>query len=99
MPKLSIAPKSNEALSQAVLSFKEIKAKIKFLENELLPHKQVIELACSKTENGKIVTEEFSLTLAVIQKENFKLKDARLLLGDKLSPFISLSTYTALTVK
>lgn len=104
MSKLNVVPVSNEneALTQAVLSYKELKAKIAFLENELKPHKEVLELAASKTKDGIIQTPDFKITLTVAQRETFSLKQARITLPsdalEALEPFISVSMYMTLRV-
>lgn len=101
MSKLSVAknaPLKSQVLNQHVLSYKEIKAKLAFLENELKPHKEAIEDACAQTVDGVIITGEYKITLTIAQRESLKLKDAKAVLGDKLNPFISSSTYTILRV-
>lgn len=97
MKTLKIAPQTNE-LDQAVLTYQEIKSKIAFLENELKAPKAIIEDAASKTQDGKIVTASYKITLSVAERENFSLKNAKAVLGDALSPFISTSCYTTLRV-
>jgi len=93
-----VAPKSPATLLQAVLAYKDIKAQITFLEEQLKGHKETIEAAASNTPDGKIVTEHFKVTLSICERENFKLKDAKIVLGDALAPFISTSAYTMLKV-
>jgi hypothetical protein len=91
-------PQTNE-LDQAVLTYQEIQAKIKFFENELKKPKAILEAAASATADGKIVTEKYKITLTVVQRENFSLKNARATLGEAaLSPFISTCAYTQLRV-
>ena len=72
-----VAPKSPATLLQAVLAYKDIKAQITFLEEQLKGHKETIEAAASNTPDGKIVTEHFKVTLSICERENFKLKDAK----------------------
>ncbi len=100
MSNLKVASLALETkqLDQAVLSYKEIKAKISFLENELKTHKEVIEAAASKTADGKIITQDYKITLTIAERENFSLKNAKAVLGDSLKPFISTSAYTTLRV-
>lgn len=88
-----------DAINQAVLSYKEIKAKITYLENELKTHKEVIEEAAKSTENGSIIREEWKVVLTIAERESFSLKNAKAVLGEAtLKPFISTSTYTVLRV-
>lgn len=100
MSNLKIVPASAEmeALSQAVLSYKEIKAKIAFLENELKTHKETIEQAASQTQDGKIITENFKVSLSVFEVKNFDKAGAMATLGDKLTPFFSVGLQKRLVV-
>lgn len=97
--KLAQIAVEETVLLQSVLSYKELKSKIAFLENELKTHKEVIETAASQTPDGKIVTEKFKITLSIAERENFSLKTARAVLGeDVLKEFITVSAYTTLRV-
>lgn len=101
MKKLTVVPgiQDGEALTQAVLSYREIKAKITFLENELKAHKNVIEDAASKTKDGVIITSEYKITLSIAERESFSLKQAKAVLGEEvLKDFISRTPYTTLRV-
>ncbi len=99
MKSLSQLHLETDPLLQSVNAYKEIKAKIAFLESQLQEHKDAIESAASKTEDGKIVTEAYRVTLSIASRENFSLKNAKATLGeDALAPFISTSTYTRLLV-
>ena len=101
MSNLKIAKVSpqTETLDQAVLTYQEIKAKIAFLENELKAPRAIIEEAASKTEDGKIITASYKITLSIAERENFSLKNAKAVLGEAaLKPFISTSAYTTLRV-
>lgn len=102
MSKLTIAKieaKSQNELTQAVLTYKELKAKIAFLEAELKAPKAVIEAACEKTADGSIITEDFKVSLSIQERETFSLKNAKAVLGEEaLKPFISKTVYSTLRV-
>lgn len=92
-------PQVTETLNQAVLTYKELKAKITFLENELKSSKEIIEAALSQTQEGSIITENWKASLSISQRESFSLKNAKAILGEEaLKPFISNSVYTSLRV-
>lgn len=95
---LKVAQEVN-GLDSAVDSYKSIKAKIAFLEEQLKPCKEVIEEAARQTPDGTIITENYKVTLSIACRENFSLKNAKAALGeDALAEFISTSTYTILKV-
>jgi hypothetical protein len=96
-PKLVSIPQAND-VDLAVATYKDISAKIKFLEEQLKAPKEVIEAAAAQTADGKIVTPEYKVTLSIVTRENFSLKNAKPVLGSALDPFISKSTYTQLKV-
>ena len=86
--KVAVAP-STESLDVAVASYKDIKAKIAFLEEQLKASKAIIENAASQTADGKIITPDYKITLSIAERENFSLKNAKAVLGDALNPFHS----------
>jgi len=88
-----------ETLNQAVLTYKELKAKIKFLENELKAPKETIEAAVSNTQNGVIITEAWKISLSVFQTERFELDKAKAVLGEEaLKEFIKHGVQSRLNV-
>ena len=88
-----------KSVSVAVAEYKEIKAKLNFLQEQLKAPAEVIRLAAEAAPDGKIVTPEYKILLTEINSDRFDLKKAMEILGrDKLEPFLSTSTYTQLRV-
>lgn len=88
-----------DSIDEAVATYKTLKAQIAKLEAQLQPVKEALEHAASQTADGVILGETFKVTLVIAQRENFKLKDAKAILGAEiLEPFISTSTYSQLRV-
>lgn len=86
-------------LSEAVETYKEIQAKMRFLESELRTAKETIMAAVENAPDGKIVTEEWSVTLSEFDVEYFDKKAAFEKHGRLLQKFVSTRTQQRLTVK
>jgi hypothetical protein len=83
-----------------VQSWREISAKIAFLSEQLKPIKERLEFAAAKAPEGKIITEEYAISLTLCQRDNFNLKAAKAALGEeKLKPFMTATAYTQLRIK
>ncbi len=100
MLKVAVAEKKvPDGVAEAVAKYKDIKAQMTFLESQLKPIKDTLEVAASQMPDGTIITEAFKIALTIAQRENFSLKNAKAALGeDALKPFISISTYSMLRV-
>jgi hypothetical protein len=100
MNLVQIESKKNDKVLQAVLSYRELKAKIEFLEAELKTHKETLEEAAASTSEGKIVTEDYSVTLTIYPQDSFDKKAAFAKLGESvLGQFVKTELRKRLTVK
>lgn len=86
-------------LSEAVETFKEIQAKMRFLESELKTARDTIMQAVENAPDGKIVTEEWSITLCEFEAPYFDKKAAFEKHGKLLEKFVSTRPQQRLTVK
>lgn len=76
MSKLSLVRVPDRNLSDAVESYKKIKAKITFLEEQLKRYRDTIEEYAEKTKDGKIITEDWQVTLSTFETSYFDTKAA-----------------------
>ena len=85
-------------LEKVVNEFKRLKLAQAELESRLAPLKEAIEKVVAKTPDHSMIVGLHKVTLVDQTREVFQLKDAKLVLGNKLTPFIKPITYTSLRV-
>lgn len=90
----------DDILLKAVLAYREHQARIAFETEALKPLREVIERHANAAPGGKIVTEQYAISLTPVERENFDKKAAIATLGrDKLAPFLSTTVFFQLRVK
>ena len=89
---------SQNTVEAAVKAYRAIKLQIEALELELKEHKSTIEAECYAHADFKFTCGLFKCSLSEVSRENFKLKEAKPVLGDLLTPFLSTTKYTMLKV-
>jgi len=78
--------------------YKTLRHKLEALEEQIKERRAILEAAVAKSEEHKLIVGAFKLTLIECNRENFDLKAAKPVLGDKLIPFIKEIKYTQLRV-
>ena len=90
---------NTDTLLQAVIQYREIQAKLAYLQNELKAPRQVIENAVLAAPELKIITPEYKITMSEVNRENFDKKAALVALGrEVLAPYISTTSFFQLRV-
>ena len=88
---------SKEALLEQVRQYKLLQNQMERLEAQRNEIKAILELEAIK-HGGEVIIDVFKIKLIAAERENFSLKKAKEVFGDKLNPFISLSSYTQLRI-
>lgn len=85
-------------LDKAVEAFRVLRTRIAILEAELKIPREIMQKAAEKSLNGIVTGTGYKISLIDCEREVFDLKAARVVLGKRLGPFLSVSSYKQMRV-